>query len=344
MLRQSRNPSSRAGLARREIAVILVFISIPLLLLFPYLQQQRVAARRRLCEMRQIQTAFAVQRYENQFGEFPGYRNLQAVRENGTAQPTSWVFPVLPYLTRLHPNLGVRGTPDGAASQQDLSPYADVVKQYGPAGIEETRGDIPDTTVIELICPADRPAGKASTDPTRMSFVANTGMPDVKPTDELPADWPANGVFTNQYPNGAIADPISMAFLEDHDGKDYTLMLSENVDAGTWTDLSESLVGFVWIAGFVDDQPAPTSRLLRINDDVGHGDGSTKFSRPSSFHPQGVNAVFCSGRSEFISQDIDYLLFAQMMSSDSISVMLPGTETLVEPPYRVPAPNSNRNN
>ena len=343
MVYQSQNPSSRSGLARREIAVIIVFVSIPLLLLFPYLQQERVAARRRLCERRQIQTAFAFQRYDNQFGQFPGYRNLQAVREDGTSQRTSWAFPVLPYLTRLQPNLGVRGTANGTDKQEPLSPYLDVIEQYGPDGLEATRGHVPSATVIELICPADSLPGKSQLAPTRMSFVVNAGMPDVKATDEIPADWPANGVFTDQFASGAIADPMSIAFLKDHDGEEFTLLLSENVDAGNWTDVSESLVGFVWVAKLVDGQPDPDSKLLRINHDAGRGDESIRFARPSSFHPSGVNSVFCSARSEFVNEDIDYLLFAQMMASDNTSVMLPGTETLVEPPYRVPVPISNSN-
>jgi hypothetical protein len=127
----------------------------------------------------------------------------------------------------------------------------------------------------------------------------------------------------------------SVAFVEQWDGADSTLLLSENVDAGQWTDDTEANVGFVWWPQVEDGSPLPAQQILRINERAGEGDGSIQFARPSSFHVGGVNVVFVSGRQRFLSQQIDDLVYARLMMSNSREAKFPGTDQPAPSAYRL---------
>jgi prepilin-type processing-associated H-X9-DG protein len=43
-------------------------------------------------------------------------------------------------------------------------------------------------------------------------------------------------------------------------------------------------------------------------------------ARPSSRHPSGVNSLFCDGHTRFLSQEMDYQVYCQIMSSDGPEV------------------------
>jgi hypothetical protein len=47
-----------------------------------------------------------------------------------------------------------------------------------------------------------------------------------------------------------------------------------------------------------------------------------------------VNVVYVSGMQQFLNEDIDYLVFAQLMMVDSAGVELPGKDEPAPPPYR----------
>ncbi|HEX4148669.1 MAG TPA: DUF1559 domain-containing protein, partial [Pirellulales bacterium] len=141
---------------------------------------------------------------------------------------------------------------------------------------------------------------------------------------------------------------MSSAYISRADGVGMTLLVSENVDAGEYTDYSEAQVGIVWDgSGTVDtgqDPPTlkPPSDNMRIN--VGRGDAdlengrvqsgmgaesrtpqSTVFARPSSNHTAGVNMAFCDARVTFVSDSIDYYVYCLLMSSNGKRVRQPGS-------------------
>jgi len=200
------------------------------------------------------------------------------------------------------------------------------------------------------------------------SYVVNCGLKDLdQPAPSLdssgagvPRDWPANGVFHCNFPyvwpatTGGTPPPIpailpppsasvppcvanprerptrmTQSFIGGGDGTATTLMLSENIDCGNWTDAYEQQVGFVWQAGFMGGTvPAPqaglaydflTIQLKRINEDGGNIDsaGATNapaYARPSSRHPGVVVVSFCDGHSTTLNNEIDYLVYCQLMT------------------------------
>jgi hypothetical protein len=55
---------------------------------------------------------------------------------------------------------------------------------------------------------------------------------------------------------------------------------------------------------------------LRINNDVGRGDDSYYYCRPSSRHPQSVNVAFVEVNTAPLRDSISYFVFLKMMASD----------------------------
>ena len=301
-----------AGLAAREVVVLLLILAAAITIFFPYIFQSQVRARRRMCERRQIELAKALIRCESFRGEYPGYRNVQATGSDGRPVPTGWVFPVLPYL--------------------GFGQWGETFRTYGPDGEEAQRGQTPSIFIADLTCP-ETPPRDAAQRKGWTSFVANTGQPDASPTDDFPADWPANGVFLDRLaPN---VPRCTLAYLEAHDGAERTLLLAENTDAGLWTDASEARVGFVWVPNLVDGRPDSGDRVLRINAERRRGDNSLRFARPASFHGGGVNVAFASGGTQFIMEKIDYLVFVQLMTPDDHGLKIPGSDQPVSPPFRI---------
>ncbi len=201
----------------------------------------------------------------------------------------------------------------------------------------------------------------------------------------MPRDWADNGVFFDRY----TGDPrvqgggsgssgssgsgssqssqivtMSSAYIMRGDGMQNTVLVSENVDAGNYTDQAEAKLGMIWNGtGTVNtssDPPNlnPSDDNMRINRGTGMSDlqggsvqttsssassssGNTSssptasvFARPSSYHPGGVNMAFCDGRVQFVGQDIDYYVYCMLMSSNGARVRKPGTNNVL--------PNFNR--
>lgn len=303
--------------------------AIGLALLFPYVYKQRLMQRRNLCEKRQTDVATALLGFENAVHTFPGYRNLQAETDEGERRATGWVFPLLPYLA---------GETDPAHSAS----FDDVFTNHGPAGPAATRGTPPEMFVAELVCPDHQP-GAEQRNSTWLAWVVNSGLPDAPGTKNIPPDWPANGVFLDYYSRDPTADyGVSLDFLNQHDGADHTLLLSENVDAGRWTDSEEPRVAFVWVANLVNGEPSPQGVLFRINRRRGEGDGTVQFARPSSYHRGGVNAVFCDSSTRFLSESMDYIVFCRLMTPAGDRVRQAGSQEQMPAAYRQEPPREGK--
>jgi len=94
--------------------------------------------------------------------------------------------------------------------------------------------------------------------------------------------------------------------------------LSKPYGAGT-----EPQNGFVW---WPDAQPSP---LMKINASQASRAAAAGYAinytmAPASNHPSGVNVAFCDGHIRFLSQDIDYTVFCQLMSPNGQKCNTPG--------------------
>ncbi|UUO08362.1 DUF1559 domain-containing protein [Blastopirellula sp. J2-11] len=310
---------NRRAFGLKEIIIVIALLGVVFLMAAPLLLNSRESARRNTCLFRQKLLADALIAYDEDLRELPGYANLL----DAAVEPpidTGWLFPALPYLqSRIYPTPGEMPPP----------PYLEEFQAYSADG--ELAGQVPDFTVYEAICPDDAP----DEDPEQWggvsSFVVNSGMPDVPPSGEIPADWAANGIFQNRLhqKKGVAFEQFTLQQISELDGLEMTLLLGENVDAGSWTSSTEADVSFLWS----NDADA----ILGINQQTGQGDGSARFSRLSSYHPGGVNLMFGSGAGKFVNERVDAILFAQMQATDDAQAKVAGSDQLVWPAAKAPA-------
>ncbi len=165
-------------------------------------------------------------------------------------------------------------------------------------------------------------------------------------------------------PNGP---KTSTDFISTNDGTSNTLMMSENLQATTWatdplkTDVTNPITpfqsdfqvkqatAFVWFITGAKNNATPvvnTSNFevasMGINDNNSPGSalalqwaagtpGGLAYSRPSSAHPGGVNTVFCDGHMRFISEEIAYNVYSELMTPKGKAALVPngasGTQT-----------------
>ena len=124
--------NARKGFTLVEVLVVIAILGLLLALLLPALNGARDAARRVECANHQHNLALAMTRFELDKGQYPGYRNLQAIDKDDIGRPTGWAFPLLPYLE-----------------------FQMIYDQHGPKGPDDYRGTLPNFTLPLLICPAD---------------------------------------------------------------------------------------------------------------------------------------------------------------------------------------------
>ncbi|MBI3837607.1 MAG: DUF1559 domain-containing protein [Planctomycetia bacterium] len=161
----------------------------------------------------------------------------------------------------------------------------------------------------------------------------------------------------------------TMDFISTNDGTSMTLMLSENLQATNWaTDpiVDDTIAGFSPFqsdfqlrqqTGFVWFVTGNLNNLEQTTSTTNYNPASAKInalsktltnpipiayslnakpiqgglasSRPSSQHPGGVNTIFCDAHLRFISEDIPYHVYTQLMTPRGKAVVLspPGSQT-----------------
>jgi hypothetical protein len=255
-----------------------------------------------------------------------------------TPLPVSWVVLILPDIDKQDLYDRWRDVPkEQAAKVPDaLKPATDTLS-----------GEFFQQGCSSFQCPSDPRSTKSD---ARISYVVNTGMPDLSttlpasidwdgtPTPGTPRDWAANGMFFDNFTNG----PWMIARDERVvDPKDKTILLTENVDATSYVfralthgadnwKAAEVQTGCIWRPGKVDESqnPPPTTppaASLQPNVGIGQGDGTSyDYCRPSSRHPQYVNVAFAGQNVSSLRDNISYYVYAKLMASDDENVCIPG--------------------
>ncbi len=159
----------------------------------------------------------------------------------------------------------------------------------------------------------------------------------------------ASGVFqrdlTGHLAGGAgtsaPSTSTSLDYVGTGDGTTNTMMLSENLQAGTWWSTSANQLGFGIQVPVTSNQPvygsggpyASTTQQLRtdhagstftsqadpwfINRNLAAAVGAAP--RPSSQHAGGVNVIFCDGSGKFLSENMDKTTYAKLLTSNGVT-------------------------
>ncbi|MBT7256483.1 MAG: DUF1559 domain-containing protein, partial [Planctomycetaceae bacterium] len=235
----------------------------------------------------------------------------------------------LPYL-RLTPDAVTTTDPDAAPR---IGPLYHHFSDYVDDSTAQAQQRLHKLYLNDFVCPANNPPeiDKGILPGGWNSYVANGGLPDVvgSPDSIYTVDSIANGLFVD---DPALSQHVGhraffgFQYIADGDGLDKTLMLSENIDSGKWTDTSQAALLFHWQI----DAPLPagvkTPRVLGINIQRGQViSGDIRFARISSNHAGGANVIFVSGRTQFISENIDPRVLRYMMTSRDAECTWPGT-------------------
>ena len=155
------------------------------------------------------------------------------------------------------------------------------------------------TYVQILVCPS----AQKDKDHDVITYIVNVGR-----QDSGQGDTPANGVFHNRRLN----NPVEMSISSLKDGVANTLMLSESLQVDSWggSGNNEMRFGFMW---WPTKMPADGARINEEKEKEPN-ELTRILARPSSNHPGGVIVAFCNARTQFVREDIDYIVQIQLMT------------------------------
>ena len=328
--------NKKTGMSRSEVIVAVVVVMLLSGILLPYLLKQRTMSRRNMCDYRLAQLGYAVQLAEKESQQLPTYRTAwPELHTNPEAVITGdrivgWQFSLLPYL-RLTPDSSTTTDSDVAAPR--VGPLYQYFADYVDDSTGQSQQRLHKLYLNDFVCPANNPPeiDKGILPGGWNSYVANGGLPDAvgSPDSMYTIDSIANGLFVDDPALSKHAGQHALfgfQYIADGDGLDSTLMLSENIDSGNWTDTSQAALLFHWQIGAPFPEGVNTARVLGINIQRGQAvPGDIRFARISSNHVGGANVIFVSGRTQFISESIDPRVLRYMMTSRDAECKWPGT-------------------
>jgi prepilin-type N-terminal cleavage/methylation domain-containing protein len=330
------------GFTLVEMLVVISIIVVLAGLLLPAVQAAREAARRAQCSNNLRQLGIAVRNNETAKTFLPPARSFPALglpyakpltwNEDSDGSTTSVIDSDLhqSWVHALLPELDQRNLADTMRVALQANPSLPVANAVGGR-----------LTVVS--CPSD-----TTNDDTEslLSYGANVGMVDV-PNTTYPFDWPANGCLDTRLKgrNDTFPEPKKTRSDEARDGQSNTILFAENIDLFDWRIAStESQVGVVWLNW---NDPSFSS-FPGLNQDAGD-DASypagpdIMHARPSSGHPGGFMFCMMDGSTKFVADNIDYTIYARLMTSNGAKYYEPGTQNkdaVVGPAQTVPISES----
>lgn len=298
----------RKGFTLIELLVVITIIGMLVAMLMPAVQMAREAGRRAQCMNNQKQLVTALANYESARRQFPGWVETLTMG-SGARFEASWFFVLFPYIEQ---NTVYQAWLDGAGTPVVSLPFGTC-----PSSPPESSPIVNDNL-------ANGPVE------TLMVYVANAGWPGSSLPNNT-QEGPSEAVFLERGRQLTVAGgslkQINLDYLSSHDGASNTIAISENLHArGIWAFPQttgttpyppewEFAVGINWF-----DNP---EQCRRINACLAGMSGVTdpmnpatqrQLARAASRHPGVVNVAFCDGHVITQRDNIDWLVFAQLMT------------------------------
>lgn len=343
-VRLAKKPSKpqRGGFTLIELLVVISIIAVLASLILPGVQNARATARRMQCLNNMRNVGVAVQNYAtNNNGKLPPLVGREF--DNGTnVADVSWPVYLLPYLDqsglydRIFNNLPAWQTDTTNLINIPVYTCPDDPRSnlQGTLSFVGNGGWYPDTSIPNTIS-TDTLLGRvreSSSDAVlgseldyRTAWAAGRGGLDASTaaTDVRRAIAATGTMFRGGPSNHAInTRGTTMTLDQIKDGTSQTLLLSENLQAGNWYDITTGHIAFVAPIETGGTTAAPTLTAVpeeyRINDDFASANSGQR-PRPSSFHTQVVNVIFADGAGRNLSQNIDQSVYRRLISSNGMA-------------------------
>ncbi len=331
---------TRRGFTIVELLVVISIIAMLSAILLPAVNSARAAARQLQCINNMGQLAKAVSTYVAAKDRFPNY-----ISGGSPQQRTGWVYAILPNLEKQP----IRDEIDARRAAPAQNQWPLNANNLGNS----------DYYFSSLICPDDtQQSGDLLLGP--LSYAANAGVRDCHdasydPPESVSAycgstgasDWRENGVFGRKTddpgspnsPWGTFYAPAlnsTRDYISSHDGNAATILFAENARATTWTAVEGERID-----QFIDKQTViwdvrGTDQLTVLN---GKTDGPTTpltavwyQQSPSSYHAGGFVVAYADGHVQFMSEIVEYGVYAKAMTPNGPQARRPGDQTVATRP------------
>lgn len=310
--------SVRAAFTLVELLMVILIIGMLLGLLFPAINAARENGRRTQCINKMKEIASAIQSFEKDESRYPGWMEYPfGMRDVNSSNSTygmsfntsvNYFVPLLPYLGR-----NDIFSPGGNAMGAWKTP------QFDGNNPPQTLAVVQPALHKITVCPSD--STKLGSTAPELSYVCNSGRHDEQ-TNVAPWDWKANGIFMDLRPrdeNLGLDQPaprqyVNASYVRNNDGLDTTLLLSEKLSAGYWSNIGdEDGTTFHYILDG-SDQPIPNEGINTGGDEY-----------PSSNHPGGVVVVFAGMNQRFITNEVDFRVWVALHTPNGEHSKIPGT-------------------
>jgi prepilin-type N-terminal cleavage/methylation domain-containing protein len=339
-----------------ELLVVIAIIGILIALLLPAIQAAREAARRSECANKLKQIGLAILNYESAKQEFPpGIVSVYGGSLGNSSYRQGWTYEIFPFAEdtvlrdMYDPNLpsyAAAGAPPEVLQRLRQFRETEVPMYSCPTDLEMELGRPESGPGTGTAFMTGSYRGNAGRGDGTVTWYLGEGVP--RPggpvaTSGLHYGWrgPLHLVYARDSPSARPVYLRSAAQVKDIiDGTSKTLLAAEQTDvyrdpAGGPPDiLRRTLWAYTW-GNYILSQPTPHALTLVgdycrcVAPGTNHGAAcsaktgvrygeSNRACHSSwySMHTGGMNGVLCDGSVNFISFDIDLLLFASMGSVD----------------------------